>query len=304
MASMVAYLKKHQLGDAGAAFNYHVFDGGEAGLEKVLQQALSFPLMCDRQLIWLKRADEAISGQDLEDGFLRYLADPSPQTTLVMTAVKLDGRRKWVKEFKSAGGYFTFAPPAGAELVKWVQRTARNQGLELDDDLAGLLIELIGDDLNALSGEINKLALMTEDAGTALDGDRLRAVIISQRSVDIFELVKNLGPGRSSTGLRAFHKFITEGRSPYELAPLLAWRIKQISMVSALLGEGLDDREIMRRAGLSPYAYRAVAAAARSWGPDGARRALAACADCDAAVKGSPLGPEYVLERAILAICQ
>lgn len=303
MQAMIEFLKKKQLGEAGAAFNYHVYDGGETPLPAALQQALSFPLMCDRQLVWIKRIDEAVGAADMEEGLLRYLADPTPQTTLVCTAVKLDGRRKWVKEFKAAGCHYDFSPPSGTELVRWVERKARDQGLELDHDLASLLIELVGDDLNALQGEIAKLALLTADGDAALSGDRLRAVIMSQRSVDIFELVKNLGPGKADAGLRTFHRFLAEGRSPHELAPLLAWRVKQMAMVSACRSEGLDDRGIMSRAGLSPYAFRAVDGAVRSWGREAIANALAACAECDAAIKSSPLGPEIVLERAILAIC-
>ena len=303
MAAMIEFLKKKVLGEAGVAFNYHVYDGGDTPLATALQQAFSFPLMCDKQVIWIKRVDEAVSGTDAEEGLLRYLADPSPQTILLATAVKLDGRKKWVKEFKASGCHFDFSPPSGAELIQWVKRKAAEQELELDEDLAVLLVELVGDDLNALQNEIAKLSLLVDNGTEILSSDRLREVIMSQRAVDIFELVKNLGPGKAPNGLRVYHKFLAEGRSPYELAPLLAWRVKQIAMVNACRSEGLADRDIMSRTGLSPYAFRAVDQAVRSWGGKSIGRALAACAECDSAVKSSPLGPEIVLERAILAIC-
>lgn len=303
MGGVVAYLKNKLLGESGAAFNYHAYDGDEAEVGQVIQQALSYPMMCSHQVLCVKRAERLVGDAGAEAGLINYVSKPAAETVLILMSEKVDGRKKWVKACKSAGFYYDFSPPRGRDLVGWVSRAARDKGLVMGRDLAELLTELVGDDLTALNGEIEKLALISADAETPLDDEKMLAVILEQRSVDPFELVRLLGPGQGAAGLRVYHRYLAEGRSPFELAPLLIWRVKQVAQVASLKREGLGQSQIPGALGASPYAVKQASETAQRWGDEAVERALKACARCESALKGSPLGPEKVLERAILDIC-
>ncbi|MBU1676970.1 DNA polymerase III subunit delta [bacterium] len=303
MAGVVTYLKKKLLGETDAAFNFHAYDGDDAEVGNVVQQALSYPMMCSHQVICVKRADKLVTDAGAEAGLIKYVKKPAAETVLILMSDKVDGRHKWVKACKSAGCFFDFSPPRGRDLVGWVMRTASSQGLNMGQELAELLTELIGDDLNVLSGEIEKLALITADSKTQLDDGKLLEVILEQRAVDPFELVRLLGPGQGAAGLRVYHRYLADGRSPYELAPLLIWRVKQVAQVASLRREGVDPGQMPGVIGASPYAVKQARETADRWGDAGVRKALRACMQCESALKSSPLGPEKVLERAILDIC-
>lgn len=301
---VVDWLRRTLLGDAGSAFNYHVYDGDDAGLDRVIQQALSYPMMCPHQVLWVKRADQLMNDPTAEPAFQRYLEQPAGETVLVLTADKVDGRKAWVKACKAAGCLFDMAPPSGRDLVDWTVRRARDKGLRLSREPAELLVELVGDDPAAIDGELEKVALIAAESQEQLDDAQLREVIMSQRSVDPFLLVRCLGPGHVREGLNTYHRFLSEGRSAFELAPLMIWRIKQVAQVAALRAEGVSEREVPSALGISPYAARQAVATASDWGSEGVERALAACQRCEAAMKSSPLGAESILERAILEICR
>ncbi len=303
MQGVVDFLRKKLLGEAGAAFNFHVFDGDDAEVGDVVQQALSYPMMCSHQVIGVKRADQLVNDGGAEIGLIKYVESPAAETVLILMCNKADGRKKWVKACKSAGYHYDFSPPRGGDLVGWVLKTARGKELVLSQDLAELLVELVGDDLTALDGEVQKLALLSSEAETPLDEAQLLQVILAQRPVDPFELVKLLGPGQGPAGMRVYHEFLAEGKSPYELAPLLIWRVKQVAQVASLRREGLGDRQLPSALGASPYAIKQAVETADRWGEAMIDRALAACARCEAAMKSSPLGADRVLERAILDIC-
>lgn len=303
MQGVVDFLRKKLLGEAGDAFNFHGYDGEDVEVGAVIQQALSYPMMCPHQVISVKRAGALVSDADSEIGLIKYLESPADETVMILMSEKADGRKKWVKACKSAGFFYDFSPPRGGDLVGWVLRTARDKGLDMSQDIAELLIELVGNDLTALDGEIQKLSLLSSEADTPLDEAELLKVILAQRPVDPFELVKLLGPGQSIAGLRVYHDYLAEGRSPYELAPLLIWRIKQVAQVAALRREGLGDRQIPTVLGASPYAVKQALETVDRWGDRVVGRALIACARCESDMKSSPLGAEQVLERAILDIC-
>lgn len=301
--AVVEWLRKTLLGDAGTAFNYHVYDGDDAGADRVLQQALSYPMMAARQIVWVKRADAMLGEAAAEDALCKYLENPPAETMLILSSEKADGRRRWVKAAKAAGYWYDMAPPSGRDLVSWVEKAGRDRRLALTQDLATLLVELVGEDLQALSSELDKLATACGDDAAALDEQALQELILEQRPVDPFELVRALGPGRAGDGIRTFRRFLAEGRSVFELTPLLIWRIKQVAQVAALLDEGLDSRQIPSALGASPYAVRQATDVARQWGRDRVERAMASVARVERTLKSSPLGGELVLERAILEIC-
>lgn len=301
--SVVAWLRKTLLGEANAAFNYHVFDGEDAGVDRVLQQALSFPMLASRQLVWVKRAEAMLGDAAGEDALCRYLENPPSETMLILSSEKADGRKRWVKAAKAAGFWYDMTPPSGRDLVSWVERAGRERGLALSQDLATLLVELVGEDLQALTSEIDKLATACGDETGSPDEAALQELILEQRPVDPFVLVRSLGPGRAGEGIRTFRRFLSEGRTVFELTPLLIWRIKQVAQVAALLDEGLDSRQIPSALGASPYAVRQAVDVARQWGRERVETAMAVVARVERTLKSSPLGGELVLERAILEIC-
>jgi len=303
MAGVVDFLKKKLLGDAGAAFNFHCYDGDDVEIGAVIQQALSYPMMCSHQVICVKRAAQMITDAGAETGLIKYLEKPAAETVMILMSNKADGRKKWVTACKSAGYLYDFSPPRGSDLVGWILRTAKDKGLSIGQDIAELLVELVGDDLTALTGEIDKLSLLAADVEVPLSEQQMLDVILAQRPIDPFELVKMMGPSQGAAGLRVYHEFLAAGKSPYELAPLLNWRVKQVAQVAALLRDGVGANQIPSVLGASPYAVRQAVTTAEKWGDVVVDRALKACARCEFDLKSSPLGPEKVLERAILEIC-
>ncbi|MCP4145075.1 MAG: DNA polymerase III subunit delta [bacterium] len=299
---IVDYLSKMLLGDTGAAFNFHKYDGDQHGIDKPLQQAVTIPMMSNNQLLWIKNADKSVTDQALEEALLNYLEKPEQSTVIIFSANKFDGRKKWVKSAKSAGYFYDLNPPKGIALVSSAISEAKKHGLVLDNELAELLVEMTGEDQIAITTELAKIGLIVDDNGIAKREDILK-IILDQRSVDVFSFVNAIGPGKTATGLEIFRKYLAEGRSVYEIAPLLIWKIKQIALVQSLLDEGVSEGEIPGRAGMSPYAAKQSIVAAKSWGLNGVKAALFACNQCEKDLKGSPLGPEIVLERTILSIC-
>ncbi len=299
---VVDYLSKSLLGESGAAFNFHKYDGDQHGIDKVLQQSVTIPMMCNCQVLWIKNAEKSVADQALEEALINYFDKPENSTVIIFSANKFDGRKKWVKSAKSYGYFYDLNPPKGFALVNSTITEAKKHGLILDDELAGLLVEMTGEDQVAITTELAKIALIVDDNGVA-KRDEILKIILDQRSVDVFSFVNAIGPGKTATGLEVFRKYLAEGRSVYEIAPLLIWKIKQIVLVQSLLDEGVSENEIPGRAGMSPYAAKQSVLAARNWGSSGVKAALFACNQCEKDLKGSPLGPEIVLERTILSIC-
>jgi DNA polymerase-3 subunit delta len=303
LEKVMAHLREDLLGPGGAAFNYHAYQGDQTGIDSVLQQALSYPMLGGRQLIHLRDVDKCVASAAAESALLGYLADPSAASILVMSATRVDGRKRWVKTCREAGYFFDFSPPRGAELSQWVRKTAQLAGVPLTGGLADLLIDLVGEDLYALAAEIEKLGLLVEASGAELDSDRLEHWIVQQRMGEVFDLTNALTPGDAVPGLRVWRRQAAWGRGAMDQAPLLLSRLRKMALVVSLEAEGFSAREIPSVIGMHPYACQQLLRAAHQLGPDRLQHALAACQRCDARLKGSAVPPDIIMERTIIEVC-
>ena len=301
---VVNKIRKDALGETGSAFNYHVFQGDQAPVEKILQQALSLPMLGNRQVIWVKQADKCLGGSDVQDALEKYLGNPVEETILILTADKVDKRKKWVKICLEGQFLFDFTPPAGEALIQWVLKAARRENLPLEADQARVLCELVGNDLLSLKSEIDKLALLAEDRGEGISSEEIGRIIMDQAALEGYEITANLEPGKAAEVLKTWYRLSEWGRSAHEIAPLIISRVRKGSILAAGRSSGMDDREIGALSGQNPWSFRYLEPMVRGMGKEGLGSALSAALSCDRRLKGSPLKPNIIIEKLILDLCR
>ena len=301
---VVDKIRKDVLGESGSAFNFHVFQGDQAPVEKILQQALSLPMLGRLQVIWVKNADRCLGTQDGQGDLEKYLARPVPETILLLSADKADKRKKWVKICLESGFFFDFTPPSGEALVQWVLKAARREKLPLEPEQARILCDLVGNDLLSLKSEIDKLALLVEDRGASLTGEEFEQIIMDQAALEGYEITANLEPGKTAEVLKTWFRLSEWGRSPYEIAPLLISRVRKGAILSAGRAQNMTDKEIGALTGQNPWSFRYLEPMVRGMGRLGLGTALQSALECDRRLKGSPLKPDIIIEKLIMDLCR
>ncbi len=304
MEGVIERITRDALGPDGAAFNYHVLQGDQVDVGRILQLALSLPMLGGVQVIWVKNIDRCLGDKDSQEAMERYLAKPVAETILIMTAEKVDKRKKWVKLSQSQGFLFDFSPPTGDALVQWALKAARRENLPLTREQAQLLCDLVGSDLLSLKGEIAKLALLAEDQGGKISSQELERVIMDQAALEGYEITNSLGPGRAGQVLKTWFRLSEWGKSAYEIAPLLISRVRKGQILAAGRRQNMSNQEIAALSAQSPYSIRYLEPMARAMGADGLSRNLKAALACERRLKGSPLQPNIIIEKLILDLCE
>ncbi|HEX9104665.1 MAG TPA: DNA polymerase III subunit delta, partial [Polyangia bacterium] len=113
-------------------FNYELFYGKEAGASRIAQAARTLPMMARRRLILVRDADE-MKAEELA-GLSSYVADPAPETCLVLVAEKADQRLKFFSAFKKHGVLVKLDPLYERQLPDFVRGEARARGVTLAPD--------------------------------------------------------------------------------------------------------------------------------------------------------------------------
>jgi DNA polymerase-3 subunit delta len=301
---VVQKIRKDALGENGSVFNFHVFQGDQTPVEKIIQQALSLPMLGNRQVIWVKQTDRCLGTQDGQAAMERFLARPVEETILILTADKVDKRKKWVKTCQDAGFLFDFSPPTGEALVQWVMKAARRENLPLEPEQARILCDLVGNDLMSLKSEIDKLSLLAEDRGQAVSAEEIGRIIMDQAALEGYEITAHLEPGKASEVLRTWFRLSEWGRSAYEIAPLLISRVRKGAILAAGRSQGMSDGEIGGLTGQNPWSFRYLEPMVRGMGKNNLKKSLEAALECDRRLKGSPLKPDVIIEKLVLDLCR
>lgn len=303
MEQVVHSMRDRALGESTVSFNFHALQGDQVEMGRVMQQAMSLPMFAGTQLIWVKHADRLLGDVTSQEVFEKYLANPVRESILVLSMERADRRKKWVKACQSAGYLFDFSPPAGEELVRWVVKAAQREQLPLGPDQAQVLCELVGNDLLSLKSEIDKLALLAEDRGRPLETAEIGRIIMDQAELEGYEITSQLSPGQAADVLRTWFRLAEWGRSAYEIAPLVASRVRKGALLAACRDSGVSDKETASRTGQNPWSFRYLEPMLRSLGPEGLKRALRTALACDRGLKSSPLKPNIILEKTIADVC-
>jgi DNA polymerase III delta subunit len=116
-----------------------------------------------------------------------YLASPSPETVLTLVAAELKPDSPLGKAVAKVGDVLAFDVPKRA-LTKWVAEQFKVSGASAEAEACRALIELVGDNVDELAAEIDKLAIWADgETITVRDVQRLTA---ARAETSIFALTQ------------------------------------------------------------------------------------------------------------------
>lgn len=300
--SVVERLQADAIDAASAAFNLHRLQGDQAGWAQVLQQAGSYPMLGSRQLIHVRHVDRMNKDEAGEAALLRYLGNPMPTTILVLTAEKLDRRRTWVQDARKRGFLFSFAAPEGAQLHAWARKAATRARLTIADGALGVLVDLIGGDLQALSNEIEKLALLSETWGRPPTEEDIAATVMDQAELETWAITDVVQSGYVVQAMHTWLRLREWGQDPHGLAPMVLSHLRRTALIAAMTRDGLSPAAIAEATRINNWLVsKKLAPGASAHRADGGRRLLAAATACERSLKRSPVPTSLAFEMMLFA---
>lgn len=189
------YIEEHVLSESEKGFNQVVVYGKDAPVNSILTHAKRFPMMAERQVVIVREAQD-IPDLQKEAGsklLLDYLTRPAPTTVLVLCHKHktLDKRRELGKKVDQLAVSATFKKVYENQLPAFVKEYVKSKGISVDDEATRVFCEYVGNDLNRLANEIDKVAIAM-DKGATISADKVMSQVGISREYNIFELQKAL----------------------------------------------------------------------------------------------------------------
>jgi DNA polymerase III subunit delta len=271
-----------------------ILEAREAGAEAIVRSALVLSWDGGRRLVVVKGVEglPARQGEPLAE----YLQAPNPACALVLLAgQRLEGAH-WLLKAMPPAGVVAVPQPSGGALVRWLHGRAASEGLELEEEAALALVELLGEDPAALAGELEKAALTGGADNRRITVREVRAVVGEHRLRHIFELTGALDARDAGAALRVLDTLLNAGEEPLVVAAMLAREVRMAWQVAEWLALGREADAVVPRLRRPPAAARALIDYARRLTPAAAARLLERCWEAERRMKlGGPPRAELAL---------
>jgi DNA polymerase-3 subunit delta len=199
------------------------------------------------------------------------------------------------------GRVLAYDAPKAADLPAWVRAQLDRFGATVEGDAARALVEVVGDDLNALASEAEKVA--TWAAGKPISRRDVEQLAVSAHEGAAWALTDAWGNRDVARVLSTCEAELERDVEPFLIAVRLAGQVALVRAAQALSAEGLNTREIAKRVKRHEFRVRKALGHAQNYSRDELDDAIVRLAELDAALKGATrLAGELELERALIAI--
>jgi DNA polymerase-3 subunit delta len=271
-----------------------ILDARSAGAEAIVQSALMLPWLGDRRLV-VARGVEGLAAKAGES-LAAYAKAPNPSTVLVLMAEAPLEPSHWLLRAVPAAQVVAAPAMTGRALSGWLRSHAQAQGYELAEDAAALLVELSGDDLTQLVGEVEKAALAGGPENRRVTTAEIRAVVGEHRLRHVFDLTRALSARDTAAALALLEGLLNAGEEPLAVLGMLTREARATWQAAGALRAGRAPEDIARSLRRPPAAATALLERARSLSPGAAARQLARCWDVERRLKlGGAARPELSL---------
>jgi DNA polymerase-3 subunit delta len=234
-----------------------------------------------------------------------YLAEPAPDTVLALVGDETKKDSALGKACAKAGDVLVY-DVVKRRLPDWVARQFADRGVAADDEACRLLVEVVGEDPEALAAEIDKIA--TWSGGDPIGPAEVERLAAGHAEIPGYDLTDAWGRRDLRAALDACQTLLERSgdsvsRAVPALIGLLVGHVSRVRSVQALVEEGLSAREIASRLKRHPFYVEKLVAQARNYDVDELRSVVVRLAELDHAVKGgSRLAVDLELERALVEI--
>src|SRR6185436_2334461 len=247
---VIDYAEHNILNETETGFNLTVFYGKDANWPDVINACRRYPMFSERQVVLLKEGQQMKDIERLES----YVENPLGSTILVVSykEKKVDGRTKFAKLLKERGVLLSTKKIYENQLPQWTEEIVRSHGYEISKKALMLLVDHIGNDLNRIENEIEKILVNLGKRKTISEDDIEEFIGIS-KEFNVFEFQNALAAKDLANCIRIVQYFEANPKAaPIQLIlPSLYAFFSKLYMIHGL--NSRDEKTVAASIGVNPF---------------------------------------------------
>ncbi|WP_281677911.1 DNA polymerase III subunit delta [Eggerthia catenaformis] len=296
--------KKYHIDEENMSFIVYYLN--ETSMSEILSDALTPPFLSEYKMIVLRQPlfltsekQKEISEEDII-AFIDYLAHDNPTTIFVIyhDVMNFDKRKKAVKALRKYAKFYEIEKVNRHDLYKLAREAIKKREAIINDDALNLLLERTGDDLEAVSNQVEKLCLYTKNIQIQ-DVNRLVSRPIEE---NVFALTNAILSHNLSQVSFTYHDLMISNHEPIALIALIAHSLRNLYQVKLLERKGYSDKEMVSILGLNPRAVYPIRMNAKKFEIDDLLYKLHQLSELDVKIKTGMIDKKRGLELFLMSI--
>ncbi len=311
---VISALRKRVTEGGIVGLNDDTLDAASTSVGQLLAVARTMPMMAAQRWVhardieaWdqpAKNTDAKGASTSPFDALTAYAESADPSTILVLSARKLDKRRKLYTTAKKNGWLISCETPKRHEVPALVEKRALSMGHPISRSVASALSELAGPELATVFDALERVCLYV-GPGEPVTEEAVSACVVRLRTASVFELVGAVGRRDKGEALRLLSEVYDPADRGLPLIGILAWATRQLIKFDHATRAGLSPPDAAKAAGAPPFKAQELAGQLRGMPPGALSLWLSELSRADLDLKGgSQRTPQATLEMMILNLCR
>jgi len=263
-----------RVGDkAIASMNISHFDASAVSIDEIRQVSLSFPFLTERRLVFVHHSERLPRGKEAEQEILGLLDELPGTTALVFLHIldlsrtsSLDKFRQrspliaWIESHPETGFAKPYIRPHGAQFAHWIQQYAQSADGQIEWEAAQVLADMIGEDPQFASLEMDKLLTYTNGERPITTADVERLTPYHGQS-DVFALVDAIGNRQGFDASKHLHRILEERDSMFAFA-MIVRQFRLLTQIRESMELGLNPASSTR---IAPFLVKRLTPQAKKF---------------------------------------
>lgn len=305
------YMKKlaeSVIGTGLEDFNLHYIEGRNTNITEISVMAEALPMMSEYTCIVVTDFNLAKLGADDYKKFEEMLEQPNPSCVLIFyfSSLEADGKKAgWSKVFKTVsktGCVIGFKKKDLRQLEKIIAGGVKKRGCTMPQYVAQYFVSRVGDDLNMLLNETDKLCAM-KGSGEITRED-IDAVCVKTLESSVYDLANSLLRHNASRAYEILDELFAQRVEPLAVLNTLNSNYIDIYRVKLAQEKGLAPDAVANFYDYGRLAWKLKNASYTAKNLDKAkiRKSLDALYEADSMIKSSANDSKIIIEQTLMKL--
>lgn len=290
-------------------FSLRKYDGKDDTLDDVLEGANSISFMSDYCVVIAHDFSLDSLNEDDKEKLLDYLQNiPDSSITIFwMDGIEVSPKNakwKWVIDnFTKYATVINFEKPTGKNLLKLICAYTSKQGCTITENTASYLVEVVGDSLNVIFNELQKICNFAGQ-GNEITRECIDSVAVRSLEAKVFDLSKRILSYNVQGALELLHTLMLQKAEPIDIFAVILMSFVDIYRVKTSVSGGQSVTYPAQFFDYRNKEFRLTNAnkIASKLTDEQIRECFDCFAESDRALKTTFQGGELILEKLIVKI--
>lgn len=276
--------------------NYSKFSGKDCNAREVIESADTLPFFTDYRVVLL---DNTGWFKSSNDEIVEYMKNIPESTVIIFIEAEVDKRNRLYKQVKSLGYICECNRMNNQDLTKWILVRLNKENKKITKDNMNYFLEKVGDDMDNISSELDKLISYTLGRDV-IEREDIDKVCISEITGKIFEMVDSIGNKNQKKALDLYYDLIAVREAPMKILYMLSRQFNIMLQLKELSNSGVPASEMAKKMGMQNFIINKTLGQCKNFKRATLKNAINYCLKLEEAVKMGNMNDKIAVELIII----